>query len=126
MASMPFTTSVPRARRDQPDDLDFDNPLSNILEDDTLPIRIAKVTAKEIKLADGLVVPSPCIFLNGKVFLWNPPKIDPMTAMPNGKGWESWNSVRYRKIDMQRNACSTYNLLSEEGRSVAAAILPAP
>ena len=64
--------------------------MSNILEDDTLPIRIAKVTAKEIKLADGLVGPSPCIFLNGKVFLWNPPNIDPMSAMPNGKGWESW------------------------------------
>lgn len=36
------------------------------------------------------------------------------------------NSVRHSSTDMQRNACSTYNLLSEEGRSVAAAILPSP
>lgn len=27
-------------------------------------------------------------------------------------------------VDIQRNACSTYNMLSEEGRRVAAALLP--
>ena len=57
-----------------------------------MPIRIANVTPTEIKLADGLVVPSTCAFLNGKVFLWTPPPIDPMSAMPNGKGWESWTN----------------------------------
>ena len=27
-------------------------------------------------------------------------------------------------MQLQRNACATYNLLSEEGRKVAAALLP--
>lgn len=72
--------------------MNFESPLSNILEDESLPIRISNVSSSEIKLADGLVIPSPCIFLNGRVFLWKPPHIDPFKAMPNGKGWESWTN----------------------------------
>lgn len=72
--------------------MNLDHPLPNILEDDNIPIRISKVTPNEIILADGLVIPPSCIFLNGKVFLWNPPRIDPMAAMPNGKGWEEWSN----------------------------------
>lgn len=64
----------------------------NILEDDSLPIRAVKVTPTGINLADGLVVPPTCIFHDGKVFVWTPPPVDPMSAMPNGKGWEAWNN----------------------------------
>jgi NADH dehydrogenase [ubiquinone] 1 alpha subcomplex assembly factor 3 len=32
--------------------------------------------------------------------------------------------VQTLKLSLQRNACSTYNLLSEEGRRVAAVLLP--
>lgn len=64
--------------------------LHNILEDSSIPIRVANVTKNELTLTDGLVVPSSCIFLNGNVFVWNPPVLDPMNVMPNGKGWEEW------------------------------------
>lgn len=67
------------------------NPLFNILEDDTIPIRVANVTEKEIRLTDGLVLPASCIFLNGGAFIWKPPPVDPTQAMPNGRGWEDWN-----------------------------------
>lgn len=63
----------------------------NILEDDSVQIRVAKVTPTSIKLADGLITPPNCIFLDGKVFEWSPPEIDPMKAMPNGSGWEAWD-----------------------------------
>lgn len=35
-----------------------------------------------------------------------------------------WNVFLLNVLPSQRNACSTYNLLSEEGRRVAAALLP--
>lgn len=57
-----------------------------------MPIRINKVTPTEIKLEDGLTTPATCIFLNGKVFTWSPPHVDPMQAMPNGRGWEAWTA----------------------------------
>lgn len=40
-------------------------------------------------LSDGLVVSQPIIFLNGELFLWNPPELL-MNAAPNGQGWEDW------------------------------------
>ncbi|WFD29494.1 hypothetical protein MSPP1_000503 [Malassezia sp. CBS 17886] len=144
------------------DDIDDATPFVNVLEDDSLPIRIAKVTPTKIYLRSGLVLPSTCIFINGKAFVWTPPRIDPQAAMPNGGGWEAWSNdiwtlleitaprpeilvlgtgdtvlpipQRIRaylhslgiQLDVQntRNACSTFDLLSEEGRTVAAALLP--
>lgn len=41
-------------------------------------------------LTDGLVISQPCIFLNGGVFLWDPPHLDRNTATPGGRGWEEW------------------------------------
>ncbi|KAG1806502.1 NADH dehydrogenase 1 alpha subcomplex assembly factor 3 [Suillus plorans] len=116
------------------------------------PVQVNSITSAGIQLADGLILPSACIFLDGKVFLWNVPS----------RLWEGWDrehlsvfetavpkpeilvfgtgrrmelpppSIRgYLKemgiqLDIMdtRNACSTYNLLAEEGRRVAAALLP--
>ncbi|GJE84586.1 DUF498-domain-containing protein [Phanerochaete sordida] len=116
------------------------------------PVQVKTVTPEGIQLEDGLTIPSSCIFLKGKVFLWNTP------AEP----WEGWKPEHFEifdtvipkpelvllgtgkrvvpppphirqylsKIGIQtefmdtRNACSTYNLLAEEGRQVAAALLP--
>jgi predicted thioredoxin/glutaredoxin len=41
-------------------------------------------------LTDGLVLSQPIIFLNGELFLWNPPDLDKAKAAPNGQGWEEW------------------------------------
>ncbi|KAG1752466.1 NADH dehydrogenase 1 alpha subcomplex assembly factor 3 [Suillus paluster] len=116
------------------------------------PVQVSSITSAGIQLADGLILPSACIFLDGKVFLWDvPPRL-----------WDGWNrehwsvfetvvpkpeilvfgtgrrmelpppSIRgyLKELGIQldimdtRNACSTYNLLAEEGRRVAAALLP--
>ena len=37
------------------------------------PVQVSCITSDGIQLADGLVIPSACIFLEGKVFLWDIP-----------------------------------------------------
>ncbi|KAL8291905.1 hypothetical protein RQP46_002163 [Phenoliferia psychrophenolica] len=106
-------------------------------------------------LVDGLVVPSPVIFLNGVVFLWD-------VAPPGETDWDGFTEEKWKLLEVvtprpdillvgtgkrglfpppkfkkyinslgiqidvldTRNACSTYNLLAEEGRRVAAALYP--
>ncbi|KAK7696190.1 hypothetical protein QCA50_000841 [Cerrena zonata] len=127
--------------------------LNNILAGGEAPaVLINTVSQEGIQLADGLVIPSACIFLEGKTFLWDvPPTL-----------WDKWTPEHFEifdvvvpkpellllgtgprvqlppspirqylaKIGVQvdfmdtKNACSTYNLLTEEGRRVAAALLP--
>ncbi|KAJ3876371.1 NADH dehydrogenase 1 alpha subcomplex assembly factor 3 [Lentinula edodes] len=128
-------------------------PFTNILASDVPPpVQVASISPSGIELTDGLIIPGACIFLEGKVFLWDPPKTF----------WEGWKEEHFdvfevvvpkpeilllgtgktifqpppyirehlNKMGIQldvmdtRNACSTYNLLSEEGRRVAAALLP--
>ncbi|KAI0638500.1 DUF498-domain-containing protein [Trametes polyzona] len=130
-----------------------DGGLSNILSGGTAPaVQVKAITQNGIQLADGLLLTAACIFLDGKVFLWNVPE----------KLWDGWKSEHFEifetvvpkpeilllgtgervemlppalrqyltKVGVQidvmntRNACSTYNLLAEEGRRVAAALLP--
>ncbi|OJA18803.1 hypothetical protein AZE42_00860 [Rhizopogon vesiculosus] len=152
------------------------------------PVQVSSITSAGIQLADGLILPSACIFLDGKIFLWDVP-----TRLWDGWSREHLNvfevvvpkpgafevllarkaitehqveilvfgtgrrmelppsSIRSYLKEMgiqldimdtvrsstlpaallpitfhtrQRNACSTYNLLAEEGRRVAAALLP--
>jgi len=123
-----------------------------LASDNPPPVQVSSITPSGILLADGLIIPSACIFLEGKVFLWDVPE----------KLWEGWTKDHFEifeavvpkpellllgtgrtvtlpppslrsymnEIGIQmdfmdtRNACSTYNLLSEEGRRVAAALLP--
>ncbi|KAE9407204.1 hypothetical protein BT96DRAFT_1044185 [Gymnopus androsaceus JB14] len=130
-------------------------PFTNILADEIPPpVQVSSVSPSGIQLTDGLIIPGACVFLEGKVFLWDPPSL-------RGVAWEGWkeehfdlfqvvvpkpdSSTWYRQDDFQppafirqylnkmgiqldvmdtRNACSTYNLLAEEGRRVAAALLP--
>lgn len=48
---------------------------TNILADDNPPpVQVTSITEDGIQLADGLLLPSSCIFLEGKVFLWNAPQ----------------------------------------------------
>ncbi|KAF5371316.1 hypothetical protein D9758_004205 [Tetrapyrgos nigripes] len=130
-----------------------EDPFVNILADETPPpVQVSSITNGGIQLADGLILPSSCIFLEGKVFLWDVP-----TTL-----WKDWTKDHFEVFEVvvpkpeilllgtgklisqpppfirehlnqmgiqldvmdTRNACSTYNLLSEEGRRVAAALLP--
>ncbi|OBZ70083.1 NADH dehydrogenase [ubiquinone] 1 alpha subcomplex assembly factor 3 [Grifola frondosa] len=127
--------------------------LTNILAGGDAPaVQVKTITSAGIQLADGLILPSSCIFLDGKVFLWKVPE----------KLWEGWGEEHFElfdtvvpkpeillfgtgeklamlpppvrhylnrvgiQVDVMNtwNACSTYNLLVEEGRRVAAALLP--
>ncbi|KAI6024478.1 DUF498-domain-containing protein [Pisolithus marmoratus] len=134
--------------------------LTNILASDIPPpVQVLSVSKTGIKLADGLVLSGPVIFLDGKVFLWDVPNGGFRSGVEMWAGWtnEHWSlfevvvpkpeilvfgtGVRVEyvpprirsyvtglgiQLDVMdtRNASSTYNLLAEEGRRVAAALLP--
>ncbi|THU91911.1 DUF498-domain-containing protein [Dendrothele bispora CBS 962.96] len=128
-------------------------PFVNILADENPPpVQVNSITSGGIQLIDGLIIPSSCIFLEGKVLLWDVP----------ASLWNGWTKDHFEVFEVvvpkpeilllgtgksisqpppfireylnqmgiqldvmdTRNACSTYNLLSEEGRRVAAALLP--
>ncbi|KAJ7167752.1 DUF498-domain-containing protein [Mycena filopes] len=126
--------------------------LTNILASEIpLAVQVASVSEEGICLEDGLHLPAACIFVDGKVFLWDVPEsvtqwgrehlamFEVVVPRPEililGTGIEMAHpppSFRsYLKdlgiqVDVMstRNACSTYNLLAEEGRRVAAALAP--
>jgi len=50
------------------------------------PVQVSSVTSTGIQLADGLILPSACIFLDGKVFLWDVP-----TRLWDGWGRAHWD-----------------------------------
>src|SRR4051812_45513663 len=51
-----------------------DSSFTNILADENPPpVQVKSITNDGISLSDGLVIPSACIFLGGKVFLWDVP-----------------------------------------------------
>lgn len=63
-----------------------DGGLNNILAGgDAPPVQVKTITAQGIQLADGLILPSACIFLNDKVFLWNVPE----------KTWDDWKPEHF-------------------------------
>ena len=63
-----------------------DGGLSNILSGgEAPPVQVKTITPNGIQLADGLSLPSACIFLDGKVFLWNVPE----------RTWEGWKPEHF-------------------------------
>jgi len=127
--------------------------LTNILAGEIPPpVQVKSISAAGLLLQDGRLLPSACIFLEGEVLLWDVPGtlwdgwdeskfevFDVVVPKPEillvGTG-KSVNPLptplrQYiNKLGIQVdvmdswNACTTYNLLSEEGRRVAAALLP--
>ncbi|KAH9965776.1 DUF498-domain-containing protein [Russula dissimulans] len=127
--------------------------LTNILAGEIPPpVQVKSVTTAGVLLQDGRLLPSACIFLEGEVLLWDvPPTLwkgwdernfevfDVVVPKPEilligtGKSVNPLPGVLRRhlnklgiQVDVMDswNACTTYNLLSEEGRRVAAALLP--
>jgi len=54
------------------------------------PVQVKSIGEEGIQLADGLVIPSACIFLDGQVFLWNIPS----------KPWKDWTKEHFRIFDV--------------------------
>jgi len=141
--------SAPRRRPEAP------TVFTNILAGDTPPpVQVSSVSADGIQLSDGLIISSSCIFVEGKVLLWDVPLGADLWSKWRKEHLEVFEVVVPRpeilllgtgerismpppfirtylntlgiQLDIMdtRNACSTYNLLAEEGRRVAAALLP--
>ncbi|QRW02110.1 aspartyl protease [Ceratobasidium sp. AG-Ba] len=135
-------------------DLRFDSALTNILGDGPAPaVQVKSAGEKGIELADGLILRGPCIFIAGRVFLWDVPTPNERWSNIGLEHFEVFDVVipkpellligtgrsaalppaKFRDY-LMRQACSdviqsvtparTYNLLAEEGRRVAAALLP--
>lgn len=65
--------------------------LTNILAGANAPAtQVKTVTSEGIHLEDGRIIPGPCIFLEGKVYLWNVP-----STM-----WEGWNPEHFEVFDL--------------------------
>ena len=64
---------------------------TNLLASDSPPpVQVSSITPSGILLADGLILPSACIFLEGKVFLWDVPK----------KLWDSWTEEHFEIFEV--------------------------
>jgi NADH dehydrogenase [ubiquinone] 1 alpha subcomplex assembly factor 3 len=127
--------------------------LTNILASEIPPpVQVKSISTAGVLLRDGRLLPSACIFLEGEVLLWDvPPTLwkgwnesnfevfDVVVPKPEilligtGKSVNPLPAIlrqHLNKLGIQVdvmdswNACTTYNLLSEEGRRVAAALLP--
>jgi uncharacterized protein len=63
-----------------------DRSFTNLLADDIPPaVQVSSITEDGILLADGLLLPSSCIFHDGHVFLWDVPQ----------NLWEGWETERF-------------------------------
>ncbi|KAH8826405.1 DUF498-domain-containing protein [Flagelloscypha sp. PMI_526] len=138
--------------------------LWNMLESDIpLPIQVKTTGLDGIHLVDGLKIRGPCLFLEGRVWLWDvPPTVPSWGAKQEDQDAHGWKREQFEILDTlvpkpeillfgtgrttiplpkwfkdffdergigldvmdTKNACSTYNVLTEEGRRVGAALLP--
>jgi len=127
--------------------------LTNLYDEAQAPaLQVRNVSESGIELKDGLVYASACILFGGQSFVWRVPAqpwvewsseafeifsvVSPkpeLLLLGTGKSLllpppSIREYLRKAGISMDvmdtRNACSTFNLLSEEGRKVAAALLP--
>ena len=72
-----------------------DRSFTNFLASDNPPaVQVESVSDNGIQLADGLIIPGPCIFLEGKVFLWDVPDLDLSSRTPEEK-WQNWDEKRF-------------------------------
>lgn len=63
---------------------------TNILAGANVPAtQVKSVTPEGIHLEDGRIVPGPCIFLEGQVFLWNVPSTL----------WDGWKPEHFEVFD---------------------------
>ena len=65
---------IPHPRRIHVSSTLRNSSFTNILADENPPpVQVKSITNQGINLADGLTIPSACIFLEGKIFLWDVP-----------------------------------------------------
>jgi hypothetical protein len=77
-----------------------DRSFTNLLADDNpLPVQVSSFSDRGIRLADGLLIPGACIFLEGKVYLWDTPELNTKTGMTQ-EIWRAWGEERFQIFDL--------------------------
>lgn len=72
--------------------------LTNILAGEVPPpVQVKAVTDGGITLQDGLIMRSACIFLEGKVFLWDIPLTG---GKQPGSLWKGWGKERFELFEV--------------------------
>lgn len=101
--------STPRSRSIHSSPLLRDSSFVNILAGDTPPpVMVNSITDRGIQLADGLIIPSSCVFLEGQVFLWDVPST-------LWSGWTTDHLEVFEVVVPKPGTCSCYASLQSQG-----------
>lgn len=77
-----------------------DRSFTNLLADDNPPpVQVSSLSDNGILLADGLLIPGACIFLEGKVYLWDTPELKTNTRTTQ-EIWRAWGEERFQIFDL--------------------------
>jgi hypothetical protein len=77
-----------------------DRSFTNILADDNPPpVQVSSLSDNGIRLADGLLIPGACIFLEGKVYLWDTPELN-INTRTTQEIWRAWSEERFQIFDV--------------------------
>ena len=77
-----------------------DRSFTNLLADDNPPpVQVSSLSDNGIRLADGLLIPGACIFLEGKVYLWDTPEINTYTRTTQ-EMWRAWTEEHFQIFDL--------------------------
>ena len=110
--SQPFTRSIRWTKKNfQPTSLTVernlhttvirrDRSFTNLLADDIPPpVQVSSLSETGIRLADGLLIPGACIFLEGKVYLWNTPELN-TDSRSIIEIWRGWGEEHFQIFDL--------------------------
>ena len=77
-----------------------DRSFTNLLADDNPPpVQVSSLSDNGIRLADGLLIPGACIFLEGKVYLWDTPELNTNTRTTQ-EIWRAWAEEHFQIFDV--------------------------
>ena len=77
-----------------------DRSFTNFLADDNPPpVQVSSLSDNGILLSDGLLIPGACIFLEGKVYLWDTPELKTNTRTTK-EIWHAWTEERFQIFDV--------------------------
>jgi NADH dehydrogenase [ubiquinone] 1 alpha subcomplex assembly factor 3 len=77
-----------------------DSSFTNLLADDNPPaVQVSSISDTGIQLADGLVLPGACVFLEGKVFLWDVPE-STVASKIREERWKGWRKERFQLFEV--------------------------
>jgi hypothetical protein len=82
----------------------YSSTLTNILADENPPpVQVASITEDAIRLANGLRIPGACIFLEGKVLIWNVP-----TTL-----WDGWDTHHFKVFEEAGSRPGTFTFIKQ-------------